>query len=263
MGPILLDLGFLQIRYYGLMYALALFICLYLTKRDLRSSNYKLKENQLESIILFSFFGGVLGGRVYYVLFNAKYYFAANVPWYEPFAIWHGGLAIHGGILGGIFAAWLVCKKYNFGLTAATDLVAPYILLGQAFGRFGNFMNGDAHGVPTDLAWGIIFPFGPASVEFPNQPTHPVMLYELGLNLLGFLLLFYLRKKKFRAGFLSASYFILYGIIRALVTNFRADDLYIGPLRAPHFFAIISILLAVLFIWYKKLYKRDNIIYSR
>ena len=158
MGPILLDLGFLQLRYYGLMYALALFTCLYLAKKDLKSSRYKLKENQLESIILFSFFGGVLGGRAYYVLFNAKYYFADSVPWYEPFAIWHGGLAIHGGILGGIFAAWLICKKYNFNFLSVTDLVAPYILLGQAFGRFGNFMNGDAHGIPTDVAWGIIFP---------------------------------------------------------------------------------------------------------
>ena len=88
------------------------------------------------------------------------------------------------------------------------------------------------------------------------------MLYELGLNLLGFLLLFYLRKKGFRTGFLSASYFILYGVIRSLVTNFRADDLYIFFLRAPHFFALISVLLAVFFIWYKKLYKKDNIIYS-
>ena len=263
MNPILLDLGIIQIRYYGLMYVLALVCMLFFTKKDVAKTLYKITPNNFENIIFFSFLGGVLGGRFYYVLFNTSYYFSSRVPWYESFAIWHGGLAIHGGILGGFLAAYFVCRKYNFPLLTACDLAAPYILLGQAFGRFGNFMNGDAHGVPTNLPWGIVFQYGPASTQFPGQATHPVMLYELILNFFGFLLLFFLRKRGFRSGFLTACYFVLYGVIRSLVTNFRADDLYFGDIRAPHLFALISIVLVSICVFYKKLYKRDNFIFQK
>lgn len=263
MNPIFLDLGILQLRYYGLMYALALVCALYFIKRDILKTIYKISPNQFENIIFFSFLGGVLGARLYYVLFNTSYYFSSRVPWYEPFAIWHGGLAIHGGIVGGFFAAFLLCKKYQFSLLSATDLAAPYLLLGQSFGRFGNFMNGDAHGIPTDLPWGIVFQYGPASTEFPNQATHPVMLYELFLNFLGFLLLFFLRKKGFHKGFLTACYFILYGVIRSVVTNFRADDLYFGDIRAPHLFALISVVVVLIWVFSKKLYTRDYFIFQK
>ena len=93
------------------------------------------------------------------------------------------------------------------------DLAAPYLLLGQAFGRFGNFMNGDAHGTPTDLAWGMVFRYGPASQEFPNQALHPVMLYELFLNIIGFLVLFFLRKKRFREGYFLQVVYLLRWVI--------------------------------------------------
>ena len=263
MSPILFDLGFIQLRYYGLMYALALIAMLVFAKRDLAQTSYKLSPENLENIMILSFVGGVLGGRIYYVLFNTSYYFSSQTPWYEPFAIWHGGLAIHGGLLGGIIFAKLACRRHNVSLFAMTDLAAPYILLGQAFGRFGNFMNGDAHGVPTDLPWGIVFRYGPATTEFPNLATHPVMLYELILNLFGFVFLFFLRKKKFRAGFLSACYFIIYGIVRAIVTNFRADDLYFASIRAPHLFALISVIVAGALIYQNKLYTRDNLIFIK
>ena len=263
MNPILFDLGFIQVRYYGLMYAIALFLGLYLAKRNLKEMKVKYSVAHFENIIIIGFLLGIVGGRFYYVLFNLDYYFSSQVAWYEFLAVWHGGLAIHGGILGSLFGAWLATKKFKIPLLLITDLAVPYILLGQALGRIGNFMNGDAHGIPTDLPWGIVFRYGPAASEFPNQALHPVMLYELGLNLLGVILLLGLRKKNFRSGFITAVYFILYGLIRSIVTVFRADDLYLGDLRAPHFFALVSTILVLLWIYWQKLYKRDNPIYKQ
>ena len=258
MNPILLDLGFFQLRYYGLMYIIALFLGLYLAKKDLKKASIHYSATEFENIVLFSFLFGILGGRLYYVFFNWQYYFSSGLPWFTPFAVWQGGLAIHGGILGALFGCWLAARSKNMPFLFICDLAAPYLLLGQAFGRFGNFMNGDAHGTPTDLAWGMVFRYGPASQDFPNQALHPVMLYELFLNIIGFLVLFFLRKKRFRAGFITGCYLILYGVIRSVVTNFRADDLYLGVIRAPHLFAVISILFVCIWFYQKKLYLRDN-----
>jgi phosphatidylglycerol:prolipoprotein diacylglycerol transferase len=110
------------------------------------------------------------------------------------------------------------------------------------FGRFGNFMNGDAHGVPTSLPWGIVFPKGSiAGDEFPGQPLHPVMLYELVLNLASFFVLWGLRKKDHKSGFIFALYLMGYGVIRFFVTFFRADDLYVGGIRGPHIISVLFI----------------------
>lgn len=262
MNPILVDLGFFQIRYYGLMYAIGLLLGIFLAKKDLRKMKVKYSFQAFENIIFFSFFFGILGGRLYYVIFNLNYYFSANVPWYEPLAIWKGGLAIHGGLLGAILGAWLSGKKFKIPFLVVADISVPYILLAQALGRIGNFMNGDAHGSPTDLPWGLVFKYGPASQEFPNQALHPVMLYELFLNLIGFFVLLKMRKQNFRYGFILCCYFIFYGAIRSLVTIFRVDDLYFLGLRAPHLFSLISLFFVLYFIYSKQLYKRDNPIYN-
>ena len=100
MNPVLLDLGFFQLRYYSLMYVVALFLGLYLAKRDLKRTNINYSSEDFEAIALFSFLFGILGARFYYVIFNWQYYFDSGLPWFAPLAVWQGGLAIHGGILG-------------------------------------------------------------------------------------------------------------------------------------------------------------------
>ncbi len=241
MDPIIFQIGPFALRYYGLMYALAALVAGWLLGKEVRRKGITLSDDQRWNLILFVLFGGILGARIYYVAFNWNYYgqFPSEIP-----AIWHGGLAIHGGLIGGVLTGIWYVRRHRLPFWRLADAGAPSIILGQAFGRFGNFMNGDAHGIPTSMPWGVVFP--PESIagrEFPGVPLHPVMLYELVLDLAGFFLLWSIRKKTWGDGFIFCSYLLLYSVIRFFVSFFRADDLYLGSLRAPH---VVSVLLLII-----------------
>ena len=241
MDPIIFQIGPFALRYYGLMYALAALVAGWLLGKEVRRKGITLSDDQRWNLILFVLFGGILGARIYYVAFNWNYYgqFPSEIP-----AIWHGGLAIHGGLIGGVLTGIWYVRRHRLPFWRLADAGAPSIILGQAFGRFGNFMNGDAHGIPTSMPWGVVFP--PESIagrEFPGVPLHPVMLYELVLDLAGFFLLWSIRKKTWGDGFIFCSYLLLYSVIRFFVSFFRADGLYLGSLRAPH---VVSVLLLII-----------------
>jgi len=241
MHPILFQYGPIEIRYYGLMYVIGILFASYLIKKEVKRKGIGLTEDDVINFIIWTVVGGVLGARAYYVLFNLGYYLSnpSEIP-----AIWHGGLAIHGGLIGGGFIAWSYLKKRGIRFWRMADAVAPAIILGQTFGRFGNFMNGDAHGAPTTMPWGIIFP--PESIagtQFPNTPLHPTMLYELVLNFLIFCFLWLvLRKKEHKDGYIFAMYIVLYSMGRFVVEHFRADSLMLGPLRIAQ---VVSLAIAV------------------
>ncbi len=240
MHPILFEYGPIQIRFYGLMYVVAILVGSFLIKREVRRKGIKLTDDDVMNFILWVVLGGIIGARVYYVLFNMNYYLANPM---EIPAVWHGGLAIHGGLIGGILVAYIYLKQRGISFWRMTDCVAPALILGQAFGRFGNFMNGDAHGRPTTMPWGIVFP--PQSIagrEFPNIPLHPTMLYEMTINIAIFLLLWFgFRKREHKNGFIFATYAMLYSLGRFVVEGFRADSLMAGPLRAAQ---VVSLTLA-------------------
>jgi phosphatidylglycerol:prolipoprotein diacylglycerol transferase len=252
--PVIFEIGPFVLRYYGLMYALAAIVGGWLLGQEVRRKGISLTDDQRWNLILFCLFGGILGARVYYVAFNWDYYgrFPSEIP-----AIWHGGLAIHGGLIGGVLTGIWYVRRHRLPFWKLADAGAPSIILGQAFGRFGNFMNGDAHGIPTTMPWGIVFP--PESIagrEFPGVPLHPVMLYELVLDLAGFFLLWSIRKKSLGDGFIFCSYLLLYSIIRFIVSFFRADDLYLGSFRAPHVVSVLLLVVVGTFVVKKRLWKR-------
>lgn len=256
MNPILFDFGFIQLRYYGLMYAIGILFVIHLVKRDVIRLKINLTEDDIFTMAIVTFLGGILGARAYYVVFNWHYYFVAPPHWYEFIAIWHGGLAIHGGLITGPIALLSYCKRKQLHFPTIADMISPGLILAQAIGRIGNLMNGDAHGYPTTMPWGLVFKYGPAAQEFPGKPLHPVMLYESALNLTAFFILFSIRKKGFRPGFVTASYIIAYSVIRFFVSFFRADDLYFIGLRAPHLISIVGLLLGLALIWKGKLYQK-------
>lgn len=241
MHPILFEFGPIQIRFYGLMYVIAILAGSFLIKREVRRKGIKLTEDDVMNFILWSVLGGIVGARIYYIAFNWDYY-SANIR--DIPAVWHGGLAIHGGLIGGILVAYIYLKRRGISFWRMADSVAPAIILGQAFGRFGNFMNGDAHGRPTAMPWGIVFPPGSiAGREFPNIPLHPTMLYEMAINISIFLILWFgLRNREHKNGFIFAAYLMLYSLGRFVVESFRADSLMMGPIRAAQ---VVSLTLAV------------------
>ena len=253
MHPVLFQLGPLTVRFYGLMYVLALLVAVLLLR--LEAKRRGLPQDRMVDAAFYVFMGGLIGGRLYYVLLKLGYYGAHPL---KIFAIWEGGMAIHGGLIGGLIGGWLFARSSRLPFATLCDMVAPAAILGHAFGRIGNFMNGDAHGYPLRSpelpAWLQNFPawtgvtFPPTSIagrEFGLVPLHPVMLYEMVLNLIGFILLWGLRKKPFPPGGLFGLYLIYYALVRSFTSLFRADDLYLGPFRMPHLISIVMLVVGV------------------
>jgi len=231
-SPVIFQIGPFALRWYGLMYVLAVLVGAWLVSRETDRKGLPITADEVMNFALVVMFAGIAGGRLYYVAFNWDFY-GRNL-WEIP-QVWHGGLAIHGGLIGGALAGFLYLRYHAVPTWVFADAVVPSVMLGQVFGRFGNFMNGDAHGVPTDAPWGLVFP--PESIagrQFPGTPTHPVMLYELVLNLVWFVILRRLRLRPHKPGFLFCLYFVLYSLGRAAVSGFRADSLWMGPVRAAY-----------------------------
>ncbi|MFQ5693547.1 MAG: prolipoprotein diacylglyceryl transferase [Nitrospinota bacterium] len=238
MYPVLFQFGPIMIRFYGLMYVIALLVGVVLVRKEADRLGLGLSKDDVANYCLYGLVAGILGGRIYYVIFNWSFY--GQNPG-EIVKIWRGGLAIHGGIIAGFLYSLWYARKRGVPFWRLGDAVAPALVLGQAFGRFGNFMNGDAHGVPTTAPWGIVFPeTSIAGREFPGTPLHPTMLYELLFNLAWFGILWKLGKRPHKDGFVFASYLVLYSAGRFVVSTFRADSLMLGGFRAAH---VISLLL--------------------
>lgn len=276
MFPYLFKIGPIGLRVYSLMYILALFIGIFIAKNDDVARKRGVKESDIENLAYVALFSGLIGGRLYYVLLNLQYYSKDPI---EAFKVWHGGLAIHGGIIGGMIGVLIysIIKKYKFLLL--TDLAVGPLIFGQALGRIGNFANGEIQGVPvfTPLSvilkgnfyewwakfqqmtplqkgqfknlvpWGVVFPKGTmAGDQFPNTLLHPAMLYELILNLIAFYLIWFVfRKKEYKIGILSMIYLISYGIIRYIVSMFRAEDLHFLGFKAPYIASILMIIIGI------------------
>lgn len=240
MHPVFVRIGPWEIRYYGLMYAISFILGYFVVRAVARRKGLPLKGEDVLDVFLLTIPLGIVFARLYYVAFNWDFY--RRVPGEIP-AVWHGGLAIHGGLLGGglglfISSRWKKLSFWNLG-----DVAVPAVALGQVFGRIGNFLNGDAFGTPTSLPWGIVFPpTSPAGATYPGQPLHPAMLYEAVGNLLIFLTLWRLSRRPARPGFLAALYFVLYGLVRFPCEFVRGDALWLGPFRAAQ---VVSVLLVL------------------
>lgn len=278
MRPYLFRIGNFELRIYSLMYILALFTAIFLAKRDDVAIKRGIDDPKLvEDFAFTALFSGLIGARIYYVLLRFEYYRnnLLDIP-----AVWKGGLAIHGGIIGGLIGIMIFSKIKKKSFFALTDMSVSPLILGQALGRIGNFANGEIHGVPTFtplkviftgtftkwwqmynslplkeqmkfkpvVPWGVVFPENTsAGMEFPTCPLHPAMLYELILNLIAFFLLwFYFRKKGYKKGILSFIYLIMYAVIRIFVSTFRAEDLMLCGIKMPYIISIIMIIVGII-----------------
>ena len=271
MHPILFQMGPITVRYYGLMYVIAIALGFFLLTREVRRKKLELSTDNVLDLLLWTVPAAIIGARLYYVVFHWSYYGSRPL---DIFKLWQGGLAIHGGVLAGILVVYLFARLKKVRFWALADSLAPSLILGQAIGRIGNFTNGDAFGLPTTLPWGLRFPAeSPAGMAFPGQATHPSMIYEIILNLAIFAFLWGIRKKGFRNGFSAAMYFILYAVARSIVSFTRADSLWLGKqrvievttggytylqtvgiLRAAHAISIVFVIVFGVMIWRRRLY---------
>lgn len=242
-GPIVVEIGPIAIRWYGLLIATAVLlgvrISQYLAKRR------HLNPDLISDLSIWLVIGAIPAARLYYVAFQWAEY--SKHP-ERIIAIWQGGIAIHGAIIGGIIAALIFAKLKQVSFWQFADLVAPSLILGQAIGRWGNFFNSEAFGDPTDLPWKLYIPLEHRPPGLENfEYFHPTFLYESLWDLMVFALLMnlFLRsvsgKQRLKVGTLFLVYWVAYSLGRLWIEGLRTDSLMLGPLRIAQVVSLAGI----------------------
>ena len=234
-GPLVFQLGPISLRWYGLLIAIAVLLGLTLATRLGRARG--IEPSLIADLLPLLVLGAVLGARLYYVLLEWRQY---GGNWLDALAIWRGGIAIHGALLGGSLAAVLFCRWRRQPFWPLLDVLVPAVALGQAIGRWGNFFNSEAFGLPTDLPWKLFIPLPFRPSEFLDQAYfHPTFLYESIWNLGVCILLLLLFRAASRGsiqllpGTLSCVYLLAYSSGRVWIEGLRTDPLCL--LAAPPF----------------------------
>ncbi|HEY9845595.1 MAG TPA: prolipoprotein diacylglyceryl transferase, partial [Candidatus Caenarcaniphilales bacterium] len=238
-----LEIGFLSIRWYGLLIASAVLLGTSLSQYLAKFR--KVNPDLLNDLVIWLVVAAIPSARLYYVLFQWDYYHQHPE---QILAIWKGGIAIHGAILGGLLASLLFARLKQVAFWQLTDLVAPSLILGQAIGRWGNFFNSEAFGSPTDLPWKLFIPLERRPGGYENFAYfHPTFLYESLWNLMvfGLLMFLFFRYPQAKRGTLFLVYAVAYSLGRLWIEGFRTDSLMLGPLRIAQVVSLAGIGLGV------------------
>lgn len=264
MNPIAFSFGPFEIRWYALFILSGFLLGMLIIKKEAKRLNIELAK--IMDLCFYLIIVSILGARIYYVIFEFDSY-KNNLL--DIFAIWQGGLAIHGGIIAGIIFTYFYCKKKNLNILQITDLIAPALIFGQAIGRWGNFFNGEAFGpkttdiflkslhLPKFIIDGMYLYSPLDNIYAYRQPT---FLYESLWCFIGFILLMLLRRnKKIKIGQITGIYFVIYGIERLFVESLRQDSLMIFNLKVAQLISILMILIGIFLLIYSiKKSKRYN-----
>lgn len=257
LDPVLIDFGFIVIRWYSLSYIFGIIIGWWfgkkIIKHILKNTNLKFKLNDFDDLISYLIISIILGGRLGYVIFYNFEYYISNPS--EVIKVWEGGMSFHGALIGVIFGTYFFSKKKEIPTFFMLDIIACVAPIGIFLGRIANFVNGELVGKVSEVSWSVIFPL------VDMQPRHPSQLYEAILEgiILFLILNIIVFKRQYKIGKSSYLFLIYYGIFRIIAEIFREPDAHIG-----HLFGLLSIgtVLSILmvvsgFIIYKILKKNE------
>ena len=220
-NPNIFTIGPFSVRWYSMMYIISFIIGFFYLKYLFKKRKVEITKNHYESLFYYIMLGVIIGGRLGYVLFyNLAYYISHPL---EIFAVWHGGMSFHGGMVGVIILGYFFCRKHDYSFYKLADPTVAVAPIGLFFGRLGNFINGELYGRVSSVPWAIVFP------KTDGRPRHPSQLYELLLEgVLLFIILNILLRRKLKEGFVFWSFILLYGVFRFVVEFFRAPDAHLG-----------------------------------
>jgi len=223
MKPVLFHIGALEVRSWGVMVALGILAGTYLVSRLAKRTGF-LREGLVTDFVLYAVIAGLIGARVWEVVFSWSNYQANPL---EALKFWNGGLSIQGGVLGGVlFALWFI-RKHKLNFWQLADHMAPGLILAQGIGRVGCLLNGDAYGLPTKSFLGVSYqPGTPAYAAYGSTPLFPAEIMEGAGDILITLVLLYLFRRNSRRGTVALMYFILYSALRFTLEFWRGDSLH-------------------------------------
>ena len=242
-GSELLNIGPIYIRWYGFLISFALFFGLFLSKKLAKSRG--INPEYINKLLPSLVFSSIVGARIYYVIFEYRlfsgnnfftsiYFLNLKIKLPSFLAIWEGGIAIHGALIGGFISLLIFCKSNKLHFKTILDLIIPSLILGQSVGRWGNFFNNEAFGLPTNYPWKLFIPIQNRPMEFANYEFfHPTFLYESLWNLIIFFILIYIFKRQtkinsVKPGLISCIYLITYSFGRFWIEGLRTDPLCLG-----------------------------------
>ena len=235
MDPTAFTLFGIDIQWYGILIATGAFLAILLGIKQTKTTVGITEDDFIDSV-LWILPIAVVCARLYYVVFFDFAYYMANPMQILNFR--EGGLAIYGGVIGGIIVGWIFCKRRKINFFTLFDIAAPGLALAQGIGRWGNFINQEAHGGPTDLPWGIMV---------NGIKVHPTFLYESIVDIgLFFFLYFYLRKHKKYEGQMAATYMVVYSLARFFIEGLRTDSLMLGSFRVSQLVSIGGIIIGLI-----------------
>lgn len=224
-GPVALDIGFFQIKWYSLGYLFGILLGYWLLLKLIRKPGSPMSRQHADDMILYATLGIILGGRLGYVLFYQPGMLATPL---EVLKLWEGGMSLHGGTLGTIFAIWLMARANNLSFLRVCDYIACCVPFGLFLVRLANFANSELWGRPTDVSWGMIFPNG------GDVPRHPSQLYEAGAEglLMAVILwfMFWKTDARYKPGLLFGSAALIYGVSRFIIEYYREPDAHLQHL---------------------------------
>lgn len=255
MNPIAFNLFGIDIRWYGILISMGMLIGIFLANYTCRIKD--LSYDKMMDIVLIALPAAIVGARLYYVLFNLSYYLSYPN---EIFNIRQGGLAIHGGVLFAVIAAFIYARKKNLEFLNYADAAAPSIIIAQAIGRWGNFFNQEAHGGQVTSEFISRFPeFIQKGMYIEGTYYHPTFLYESIWNVFVFAVLLIIINKVRKKGMVFFSYIGLYSVGRFIIEGLRTDSLMFGPIRVAQLVSLAGV--AIWFVYlYVAYFRKKNIL---
>lgn len=221
-SPEIFKIGPLSIRWYGLMYLIGFLASFLLVKKQIKEKKLNYFKDFVESLFSYLILGLLIGARLGYVFFYNLSFYLQNPL--EIFAVWHGGMSFHGGLIGAVISGFIFCRKYNVNFWQTSDMVIATAPIGIGLGRIGNFINGELYGRITDSQIAMIFPTDPQRL-----PRHPSQLYEFFFEgIVLFACLWLIRNKGLPSGAITALFIGLYGVFRFFIEFVREPDGHIG-----------------------------------
>ena len=256
-NPVAFKLGNLSVKWYGIIMAVAIILAVSMAINE--GHKRQIESDDFMDLLLWAVPLGYVGARIYYVVFEWNYY-SQHLD--EIIAIWNGGIAIYGGLLAGLAVLLIFCYKRMLPPFLMLDIITPGVMAAQILGRWGNFINQEAHGGPTTLSFlqSLHLPgFIISQMKIGGVYYQPTFLYESFFNLIGLLIILLLRHRKhlFKQGEIFMLYLAWYSVVRFFVEGMRTDSLYLwGSIRVSQMLSVILLILViVLFIYRRRIVK--------